>query len=1011
MPAGEHTLQARFIGYRTQGERVDVADGETLTVDFEMGEDALQLDELVVTGAGGPVEKRKLGNSIASIDAEALEGAPIQSFSDILQGREPGLVGLPSGGLAGEGTRIRIRGNASLSQTNEPVVYVDGVRVDRGGGFSGAVGSGGGGSPSRLDDINPEAIARVEVLKGAAAATLYGTEASNGVIQIFTKKGNVGPPQFTFQVQQGASWAPDAYPDNVGFARSADIADTLSLYYGRDIDPYELVSSNFGRDLLGTGYTQAYSGSISGGTPGITYYVGGRYFSDDGPYKGDLFTNDVRPYAEGVEGLASDVNTKSQATATISAFPTDNLTLRVTTNYASGHLETLQSNNNIYGILSLAQFSKPELVRYNNATGTIAFATVNEAMQQTVEQNVEHFTGATQLNYRPIANLNLDATFGIDVVNQISEEFRPFGWNIDNKTSSEVTGSRTYSDRNFSEITLDTKGTLDNEFGERFESTFLVGVQGFITESTISSGIGRDFPGPGFGVAEAAATQLVEEALEEVVNAGVFFQEQVGYNNFLFATVGGRYDANSAFGSDFNGVFYPKIQGSLVLSDAPFWTPNRTVTSLRLRAALGQSGLQPGAFDALTTYTALTTTTGPGIVPLNLGNENLKPEISTEFEIGAEAGFLDDLLGLEMTYWNRTVSDALVARQFPVTGGFRATQLDNIGELQAWGLEIALNAYVIEGRRTSLNLFANASYLSQEVTDLGGAPPIKVGGSYPRYRNYLIEGYAPGAHFGPQLLDPGEGRVPFDFNGDKMADTREEAIAFLGGLTTENAVLPNTTSLVLLDQENGDTDDITAPLNHYLGKPTPDWQGSFGGSFTFLENFTISTLFEYKAGNYYVNNLTDAFRHANPSIGRNTPEAAAIERDFLTGGLDGSMNPQNSGEVRLEAAEEWVNNYLALAPFAGLNTIKPADWLRLRELSLTYAARPELAGRVGLRELSFTVAGRNLFLWTKYDGVDPELNAVGRGSGDQLDQNYLDGVEAFGIPIPRRVLFTVRATL
>ena len=232
-------------------------------------------------------------------------------------------------------------------------------------------------------------------------------------------------------------------------------------------------------------------------------------------------------------------------------------------------------------------------------------------MQQTVEQNVEHFTGATQLNYRPIANLNLDATFGIDVVNQISEEFRPFGWNIDDFTTSEVDGSRIYSDRNFSEITLDTKATLDNEFGERFESTFLFGAQGFITESVISSGIGRNFPGPGFGVAEAAGTQLVEEILEEVVNAGVFFQEQVGYNDFLFATVGGRYDANSAFGSDFSGVFYPKIQGSLVVSDAPFWTPNRTVTSLRFRAALGQSGLQPSAFAARTTYAALTAARRP----------------------------------------------------------------------------------------------------------------------------------------------------------------------------------------------------------------------------------------------------------------------------------------------------------------------------------------------------------------------------------------------------------------
>ena len=128
------------------------------------------------------VEKRKLGNSIATIDLSSLDSAPIQTFSDILQGREPGVVGLPSGGQTGEGTRIRIRGSASLAQSNEPIVYIDGVRANNGGGLT----FNGGGSPSRLDDINPEAIERIEILKGAAAATLYGSEASNGVIQIFT---------------------------------------------------------------------------------------------------------------------------------------------------------------------------------------------------------------------------------------------------------------------------------------------------------------------------------------------------------------------------------------------------------------------------------------------------------------------------------------------------------------------------------------------------------------------------------------------------------------------------------------------------------------------------------------------------------------------------------------------------------------------------------------------------------------------------------------------------------
>ena len=150
---------------------------------------ASKLDELVVTGTGAPVARKKIGNSIGSISTAKLENLPINSFSDILQGREPGLVAFPSGGLNGEGAQIRIRGNASLSQLNEPIIIVDGVRVDRGGGFGGYIDTGGGAG-SRLDDINPESIERIEILKGASAATLFGTEASNGVIKFYQKRSN-----------------------------------------------------------------------------------------------------------------------------------------------------------------------------------------------------------------------------------------------------------------------------------------------------------------------------------------------------------------------------------------------------------------------------------------------------------------------------------------------------------------------------------------------------------------------------------------------------------------------------------------------------------------------------------------------------------------------------------------------------------------------------------------------------------------------------------------------------
>lgn len=1017
VPAGTYTLEARFVGFQTAQREVEVTSGETVTVDLTLTPSSINLNEVVVTGTGGPVEKRTLGNTIATINAASLENAPIQSFSDLIQGREPGMAALPSGGLTGEGTRIRIRGSASLSQSNEPLIYIDGVRANNGGGFGGGyVGAGGGGSPSRLDDIPPEAIARVEVLKGAAAATLFGTEASNGVIQVFTRRGTSGTPQFTFGSRLTAIRYPDAYPDQVGYARTPEQAANVSSVLGKDVNQYELVRENFPKQLIGTGFAQEYSGMIRGGgdteVGGVTYFVTGRFIGEDGPFTGDP---GIMP--QGATTRANDAIQRAQGLMNIEILPSDDLRLRVTAGYTDTDFETLQTNNNIYGTISLAQFSKPEFVTENNETGTTAFATVAESVQQTTEQEARHFNGSFNLNYRPVDPLSLDAIFGVDFTNTSSTEFRPFGWNVDNFSSTEVEGSKRYATNNTLQLTLDTKAKLQNELSPLFSSDLTVGVQGFLNRNLLESGQGVNLPGPGFEVTSAAATQNIIETFTEVVNAGVFAQEQVGYNDFMFLTVGARYDANSAFGSDFSGVLYPKAALSFIPSDAPFWRgPVGPLSSIRFRAALGQAGLQPGAFDALTTYAALNSVTGAGVGPNNLGNPELKPEISTEWELGTELGLVDDRVALEATYWNRVVSDALVDRQFPPSGGFRNTQIVNIGELKAQGVEVAARGLVLNKENVSIDVFANASYLWEQVTDLGDAPPIKVGGSYPRYRNYLVEGYAPGTHFGVQLQDTPDGTLPVDLNGDGQPDSEEFLIGYLESLTPEDlqggapfyaGSLPSDLSSVLVAiNENSPTGTAT---DFFLGKPTPDWQGSFGVDIGFFQHFELSTLFEYKAGNFHINNLTDAFRQSNSVIGRNLPESAQVERDYVTGGIDAEGNPQNDGEVRLEALRSWLDENLALAPFAGLNTIKPADFLRWRELSLTYNVPTEFIEGFGARRLSFTLSGRNLALFTRYDGVDPELNAIGRGGGENgLEENFLDGVEAFGFPVPRRISFSLR---
>src|SRR5437763_15246681 len=250
--AGPLELHTRRVGYASLTRRVTVTPGEATDADFELRQAALALDAVVVTGAGAETEKRKLGNTVTTIDASTLRNAPVTNLSEQLAARDPPVSVLPSGGLTGEGAQIRIRAAASLTQANEPVVYVDGVRVNRGGGFGDPnwIGAGGGGTPSRLDDIDPEAIDHVEIRKGAAAATLYGTRASGGVSQISTKKGSRGSPRWDFMTEQGfanypaARYAPNAgwvMPDSLAAVRAKSLvkgfhvptATELSAFYGR----------------------------------------------------------------------------------------------------------------------------------------------------------------------------------------------------------------------------------------------------------------------------------------------------------------------------------------------------------------------------------------------------------------------------------------------------------------------------------------------------------------------------------------------------------------------------------------------------------------------------------------------------------------------------------------------------------------------------------------------------------------------------------------------------------
>src|SRR5690606_39054936 len=270
VPAGTHTLSVQRIGYRTVTAAVTVVDGGSVERDFEIAEEALALDEIIVTGTPGGTQRRAIGNAVTRVKAEQfVERQAVASMQDLLSSRTPGLDFMRASGNIGTGSQIRIRGVNSLELGSQPLIYVDGVRVDNSTN-KGPELSGRGSATSALDDINPDDIASIEVIKGPAAATLYGTEASAGVIQILTKKGQAGAPQFSLTVTQGTNFLMDP---------AGKIGDQYYLDSNGDLQSFNLyeVEKSRGNDVFQYGHTQGYGLSVRGGSDAIRYYLSGDF--------------------------------------------------------------------------------------------------------------------------------------------------------------------------------------------------------------------------------------------------------------------------------------------------------------------------------------------------------------------------------------------------------------------------------------------------------------------------------------------------------------------------------------------------------------------------------------------------------------------------------------------------------------------------------------------------------------------------------------------------------------
>src|SRR5690606_30679510 len=369
VPAGSYQVNAIRLGLAPVTQQVEVASGQTVEVDFAMETQALGLDEIVVTGTAGAARRREVGNSINQINVAELAYEPTQ-VSDMLLSSAPGIEVTLAGGEVGQGSAIRLRGVNSSEMSADPIIYIDGVRMRSSALPQAATpdyrsGRGANNTPSALDMLNPNDIERIEVIKGSAATTLYGTEASAGVIQIFTKRGATGAPVWTVETQQGTMWSKPFGANGVDYLH---------------MDPWICTGFMSCGDRTHQAWQQQYTASVRGGGDGLLYFASGEYQDIAGNMPNDLLEKWV------VRG-------------NFTFEPAEDLQFQWNTAYSNQWQSNTPTGNNAQG-LTLNVFRQDQ-----NYFGSGDPDLIDQVLVWEIEQVIERFTSGGTVTYSPLANL------------------------------------------------------------------------------------------------------------------------------------------------------------------------------------------------------------------------------------------------------------------------------------------------------------------------------------------------------------------------------------------------------------------------------------------------------------------------------------------------------------------------------------------------------------------------------------------------------------------------------
>ncbi|WP_299103685.1 TonB-dependent receptor [uncultured Tenacibaculum sp.] len=717
-------IQFSFIGMKTAERTV----GNNAQINVSMEEDNI-LDEIVITGQGSGIEKKRLSTKVDVLSAKDIEKLPGNQIDQLLQSTTPSAQIRLSSGQPGTTALIRTRGPISASTSATPVVIVDGVRVDNlNSNPTLGIGSGGA-NVSALADIPAESIEKIEYIKGGAATTLYGADAANGVIQIITKKGKAGRANFFFESRLGII---SATKDFLKYDRTAEA-------------------------LFKPGVAQEFKVGINGGSENVTYNFSGSLYTDDS----------FNDYNEQIKrslsfGLNAKLSDKFKYTGSFS--------------YVG-----FEANTDFNANTSFSRFSAFEGAgRGNLDTMTDAQWEAEKARAQEIGQLVDinrfihRFTNSNKFSYDILDNLQVNATIGVDSRTSTNQSKNSNALLVALGAEAPGTtdrGTITRALRSSFTTTADLNFTHKFDL-ENFSFVTIFGGQFFRTsdrQTRLSGSGGVD----GSSLVQNYPTKEIEDNILENANYGVYFLENIGIYDVAYLEVGGRIDQNTSAGPAAKTRFLPKVGVTYNISDHDFYKDSsisETVSNVRVRANYGEATLFPRAFAEDRTFTLNTFFGQPAFTFGNPGNPNLVSEKVATTEFGLDLGFFNNRLNLGATYYRGITTDALFDPNLAQSTG-QLSQTTNIGEIKNTGWEFELSSTLVQTENHTLNFNASYNKNNNVVTSTGGAPGFIVGG-FTVIGSRVDEGLSLGYLRGTAAIRQADGTYNFERNsflGDTYA--------------------------------------------------------------------------------------------------------------------------------------------------------------------------------------------------------------------------------------------------